>query len=185
MPAVIFGAQLMIVSGQRGTMSDLVPLIEQLAAETPDISQWLFGSLLAKAHVEGGRTDEAAPLLEAFAASGFDLPLDQVWLTGMVDYAEAAIECRDPEYAAPLFDRLEPWAGQLPATGASALGPVSHYLGGLAAVLGRYDEADAYFAEAADVQRPGGGQVLPRPDPPLVGEDAGRTSRAGRRRAGP
>ena len=97
---VIFGAQLMIVSGQRGTMSDLVPLIEQLAAGTPDISQWLFGSLLAKAHVEGGRTDEARSLLEAFAASGFDLPLDQVWLTGMVDYAEAAIECRDPEYVA-------------------------------------------------------------------------------------
>jgi hypothetical protein len=37
----------------------------------------------------------------------------------------------------------------LPATGASALGPVSHYLGGLAAVLGRYDEADAYFAQSA------------------------------------
>ena len=147
---VIFGAQLMIVSGQRGTMSDLVPLIEQLAADTPDISQWLFGSLLAKAHVEAGRTDEARSLLEAFAASGFDLPLDQVWLTGMVDYAEAAIECRDPEYVAPLFDRLKPWAGQLPVTGASALGPVSHYLGGLAAVLGRYDEAEAYFTEAAE-----------------------------------
>ncbi len=27
--------------------------------------------------------------------------------------------------------------------------PVSHYLGGLATVLGRYDEADAYFAHAA------------------------------------
>ncbi len=147
--AVIFGAQLMIVSGQRGTMSDLVPLIEQLATETPDISRWLFGSLLAKAHVEGGRIDEALRLLEEFATSGFDLPLDQVWLTGMVDYAEAAIECRDPRYAAPLFDRLEPWAGQVPATGASALGPVNQYLGGLAAVLGRDARADAYFAEAA------------------------------------
>ena len=147
--AVIFGAQLMIVSGQRGTMSDLVPLIEQLATETPDISRWLFGSLLAKAHVEGGRMDQALRLLEEFAASGFDLPLDQVWLTGMVDYAEAAVECRDPRYAAPLFDRLQPWAGQVPATGASALGPVNQYLGGLAAVLGRDADADAYFAEAA------------------------------------
>ncbi len=147
--AVIFGAQLMIVSGQRGTMSDLIPLIEQLGAETPDISRWLFGSLLAKAHVEGGRTDEARSLLGAFAASGFDLPLDQVWLTGMVDYAEAAIECGDRVYAGPLFDRLKPWGGQVPATGASALAPVSHYLGGLAAVLGRYDDAEAYFADAA------------------------------------
>jgi tetratricopeptide (TPR) repeat protein len=28
-------------------------------------------------------------------------------------------------------------------------GPVSHYLGGLATVLGCYDEADAYFTQAA------------------------------------
>jgi hypothetical protein len=28
---------------------------------------------------------------------------------------------------------------------------VSHYLGGLATVLGRYDEADAYFAKSAAV----------------------------------
>ena len=32
---------------------------------------------------------------------------------------------------------------------ATAEGPVSHFLGGLAAVLGRYDEADAYFSQAA------------------------------------
>jgi len=70
-------------------------------------------------------------------------------MTGMVDFADAAIECGEPSYAAPLFERLEPWAGQLPVTGASALGPVSHYLGGLATVLGRLDEADAYFAHAA------------------------------------
>jgi len=29
------------------------------------------------------------------------------------------------------------------------LGPVSQYLGGLAGVLGRYDEADSYFAQAS------------------------------------
>ena len=148
---IIFGAQLMIVSGQRGTMNELVPLIEQMAADTPDISRWLFGSLLAKAHVEADRTNEASDLLEEFAAAGFDLPLDQVWLTGMVDYAEAAIECGNPKYAGPLFDRLVPWADQLPATGASALAPVCHYLGGLATVLSRYEEADSYFAQAAAI----------------------------------
>ena len=147
--AIIFGAQLMIVCGQRGTMSDLAPLIEQMASETPDIPRELFTSLLAKARVEGGDLEGALPLLEEFAAAGFELPQDQVWMTGMVDFADAAIECGEPSYAAPLFERLEPWAGQLPVTGASALGPVSHYLGGLATVLGRLDEADAYFAHAA------------------------------------
>jgi hypothetical protein len=27
----------------------------------------------------------------------------------MVLYAVAAIECEDPTYASPLFERLEPW----------------------------------------------------------------------------
>ena len=146
---IIYGAQFMGVSGQRGTMSELIPLIEQMATDSPDISPWLFSSLLAKAHVEVGRTEPARLLLEQFARANFDLPWDQVWMTGMADFAEAAIECRDPEFAEPLFVRLVPWAKQLPATGASALDPVSHYLGGLATVLGRYDEAEAYFAQAS------------------------------------
>ena len=130
-------------------MNELIPLIEQLASDAPEISPWMFGSLLAKAHVEVDHTDEALRQLEAFAASGFDLQLDQVWLSGMVDYADAAVVCGDPTYARPLFERLAPWHAQLPATGASALPPVSHYLGGLAGVLGRYDEADAYFSQSA------------------------------------
>ena len=145
----IFGAQFIIVSGQRGTMNDLAPLIEQMAAEAPDISRWLFGSLLAKAYVEGDRFDDALHLLEQFAKANFDLPQDQIWLTGMVDFADAAIECGDPRFAGPLFDRLAPWADQLPATGGSALAPVSYYLGGLATVLGRYDDAEAYFARSS------------------------------------
>ncbi len=146
---IVYGTQLMGVRGQRGTMSELIPLIEQLASDAPDISPWMFGSLLAKAHVEADRTDEAVAQLEAFAASGFDHRLDQLWLSAMVDYADAAVVCGDPTYAKPLFERLAPWHAQLPATGASALPPVSHYLGGLAGVLGRYDEADAYFSQSA------------------------------------
>jgi hypothetical protein len=146
---LIYGTQLMGVRGQRGTMNELIPLIEQLASDAPEISPWMFGSLLAKAHVEVDRTDEALGQLEAFAASGFDLRLDHVWLSAMVDYADAAVVCGDPTYAGPLFERLAPWHAQLPATSASALPPVSHYLGGLAGVLGRYDEADAYFSQSA------------------------------------
>jgi ATP/maltotriose-dependent transcriptional regulator MalT len=107
--------------------------------------------LLAKAHVEADRVDEATKKLEEFAAAGYDMQLDQVWLTGMVDYAEAAIECRNPTFAQALFDLLEPFAEQLPATGASVLAPVSLYLGGLATVLGRYDAAHAYLAQSAEM----------------------------------
>ena len=163
--AIIYGTQLIVVRGQRGTMNELIPLIEQMASDAPEISPWMFGSLLAKAHVEVDRTDEALRQLEAFAASGFDLQLDQVWLSGMVDYADAAVECGDPSYARPLFELLAPWHAHLPATGASALPPVSHYLGGLAGVLGRHDEADAFFSQSAAMsERMGAKFFLARTD---------------------
>ena len=102
------------------------------------------------AYAEGDQTDHARELLEEFAATGFYLPMNSAWLTGMVAYGSAAIECRDPEFALPLFDRLAPWADEWSATGGPTVeGPVSHTLGGLATLLGRYDEADAYFAHSA------------------------------------
>ena len=89
-------------------------------------------------------------MLEEFAAADFDLPKDQAWLTGMHSFAEAAIYCADPKYAEPIFDRLAPWAEQSVASGSvTASGLVSQSLGGLAAVLCRYDEADAYFVQSA------------------------------------
>jgi class 3 adenylate cyclase len=147
--AVIFGAQLAIVSLQRGTMGDLAPFIEQAAADNPGLPG--FVAALAVAHAEGGRIDDAKALLEELADADFGVPMDGTWLTTMVSYGDAAIECRDPRYAGPLFDRLAPWADQWSTTsGPTVEGPVSLILGGLATVLGRYDEADAYFAHSAE-----------------------------------
>jgi class 3 adenylate cyclase/tetratricopeptide (TPR) repeat protein len=146
--ASIFGAQLLTVSFQRGNMGDLASLIEQVAADNPGNAPAAIG-VLAAAHAEADRTDEALDRLEELASRDFEFPLDMLWTTGMTMYAEAAIHCRDARYAQPLFDRLAPWADQLSWTGASAEGPVSHYLGGLATVLGRYDAADTYFAHSS------------------------------------
>ena len=146
--ALIFGAQLALASYQRGTMGELVPFIKEAAAENP--GSLAFVAALTMAYAEGDRTDDARQLLEEFAATGFDLPMDPSWLTGMITYSDAAIECRDRRFALPLFDRLVPWADQWSTTaGPTVEGPVSHTLGGLASLLGRYTEADAYFATSA------------------------------------
>src|SRR5207244_3205662 len=117
-------------------------------ADNPGIPT--FTAALAVAHAEAGNTDDAARLLEEFALANFDLPMDQSWTTGMVCFAEAAIACRNPKYAGPLFDRLVPWSNQFATTGGgSAQGPVCLYVGGLATVLGRYHEADIYFTPPA------------------------------------
>jgi hypothetical protein len=149
--AIVFGVQMILVSWWRGTMGGLVPLIEQTIADNPGLP--VFVAVLALANAEGDRTDEVRRLLENFAQAGFDLPLDTAWLTAMIAYAEAAIQCSDPLFAAPIFERLSPFADQWLYTDLTTSGPVSRSLGGLATVLGRYDEADALFSNSASSSR--------------------------------
>ena len=143
-----FNGQFPGICARRGTLGDIAELIAQTARENPGLPA-LTGNL-ARAHVQGGNMEDARRLLDDFARSGFDPPLDFLWLIGMAGWAEVAIACRDPQYAGPIFDRLAPWADQLTYIDLVTEGPVSLYLGGLAAVLGRYDEAEAYFTKSAD-----------------------------------
>ncbi|HEX3795358.1 MAG TPA: AAA family ATPase [Acidimicrobiales bacterium] len=146
---ILFGANLVTVNLQRGTLHDMVPMFEQFVADNPGLP--VFAAVLAAAHADGDRLDNARRVLAEFAATDYSLPLDQGWLTGMIGFSLAAIECRDPDYAAQLFDRLAPWAEHWALlTAGTVEGPVSQYLGALATVLGRFDEANAYFVQAAE-----------------------------------
>ncbi len=144
---VIFGAQMIMVSLWRGTLGNLVPLIEQAIANNPRLP--VFVAAMALAHSEGDRHEDALALLRAFGRSGFDLPMDATWLTGMIAYADAAIDCLDTETAGPMFEQLAPFSNQWHYSDISTAGPISRTLGGLATVLGRYEEAYSYFAHAA------------------------------------
>ncbi len=145
--ALFFGAQYFGVSWQRGTLADLVPLMVQTIEKNPGLP--LLLAALALAHAEAGRMSDASQLLADEASTDLATPLTSSWLTNRTLYAEVAIECGDAKSAARQFEQLAPWARQFSAGGLSAEGPVSHYLGGLGAVLGRYDEAQAYFVQSA------------------------------------
>jgi DNA-binding SARP family transcriptional activator len=145
--ATFFAGLMFHVIWQRGQAADSITFAEAFAAEHPDMS--FIGPVLAVAHAEGGRTAQARRLLDAGASAQFGLPQDLFWATGLCGYAEAAVLCRAPEHAQILIDLLSPWVGQCACTGATSEGPISRYVGGLAAVLGRYDEASDLFARSA------------------------------------
>jgi hypothetical protein len=68
---------------------------------------------------------------------------DANWLSAQVECAEAALLLDDRTHAATLAERLAPYAGR-PVTAARAVvsyGAVDRTLGGLAALLGRRDDA--------------------------------------------
>ena len=142
-----FGSQFMSVSFQRGNMGDLASLIEESATSITGVPAF-FGAL-ALAHAEAGRIAEARTCLEALEANQFRLPMDAMWTTGLTCYAEAAIECDDPRFAEPIFELLVPVVDQMSYSVATVEGPVSHFVGGLATVLGRHADAEVRFAQAA------------------------------------
>lgn len=139
-----FGVQFVILSAQRGTYAELIPTFEEALARTPALR-----SGLAIAYAAVDRADDARRLIAEFADEDFDLPVDEDWLIGMTGYAEAAITSGASEFAQPLLERIAPFAEQAVWDEGVPAGPASSYLGGLAGLLGRYDDADAYFAQAA------------------------------------
>jgi hypothetical protein len=143
-----FGVQLAAISTARGSLGELIPILEPMVMDAPEIGA-AYVAALAHAHAQAGRVDDARRLLDETAASKFDVPMDQTWIGAMSDCASAAIMVGDPRYADLLFELLAPWADQWSCSGIHSHGPVAHLLGGLATVLGRYDEADAYFARSA------------------------------------
>jgi hypothetical protein len=146
--AYYFGSHVPFTSWLRGTMGDIIPFMEQLVSDYPLLTG--VRGFLALALVESDGAEPAAQLLADFAASTFALPMNPLWLTAMVEYAETAIALRATDHAGPLYERLSPYADRLSTSGGgSAEGLVSHYLGGLATLLGRYDDADARFARSA------------------------------------
>jgi ATP/maltotriose-dependent transcriptional regulator MalT len=72
----------------------------------------------------------------------------------------ACVACRDNTIAAALFDRLEPFADHVPTNLSAAYDTVSYHLGALAALLGRYDQADTYYAQAAQFNHRAGAKFF-------------------------
>jgi len=104
---------------------------------------------LALAHAEADHTEDARRLLEEFAAAHFDLSDD---ITAMHCYAEAAIHCGRPEVRRTDLRPTRTLGRAVSGCrSVTASGLVSNSLGGLATVLRRYDEADAYFARSAAI----------------------------------
>jgi tetratricopeptide (TPR) repeat protein len=101
---------------------------------------WLLAGL--------GETDRARAELDAVMADG--PPFDTNWLSAHAECAEACIELGDATHAAVLYERLSPYAGR-PATAGRAVasyGAVDRHLGGLAALLGRRDDAVRHLRDA-------------------------------------
>ena len=73
------------------------------------------------------------------------------WTPGMVYAADAAASLEDAELGATVLDLLTPFEDEVAAPMATAPGAVARPMGRVAAMLGRHDDADRWFALALDL----------------------------------
>ena len=143
-----FGAGLASIRRHQGRLDEMLDLVRGVARDNPGLPA-LQGAL-AMILSECGETDEARAVLDtARSADFFRDSYDYVWLIGTTVWADVAARLEDAAAAVVLYDQLAPFAPLGVASGSSFGGVVSAYLGRLAAVLGRDDEAIAHF-EAGD-----------------------------------
>ena len=144
--AALFGAQLVSIRWTQGRIGELQALIAETVQRNPGLAAMRAALVLTYADADdlGATRDALASALSAGVP-----PEEPTWLTAMACYAEAAAVTDDPRSSSVLYDRLRPWRDHVVANGTTCEGPVAHYLAGLAAALGRAEEADALYRLAA------------------------------------
>lgn len=148
--ADLYGGLRGMVLLEQGTQQEVAFMADLLLDAARHRPGHLFEATLAGALATFGRLPEAAAELQrvlpqALGASG------PRWLAAVAALAIAASATGDREAAAALYASLAPYRGRLVVQGGAnaVAGPASHYLGLLATVLGRCDEAAELFCEAA------------------------------------
>jgi tetratricopeptide (TPR) repeat protein len=126
--------------------------IEAFATRTIEQQPWLLllRAVLAQIRLGLGDTEGARLLFEEFAAHGFDELPDNISLSAyLAILAELCVEFGDRERAATLYELLSPYSELNVVLGQLAfLGPASRYLGILATMLGRFEEAERHLLSA-------------------------------------
>jgi AAA ATPase domain len=141
------------VAAERGTEADAEQGVQVLLASARRQPGHLFEATAARILTTLGRTAEAGAELDrllprALASSG------PRCLGAMADLSVVAAGVGNTDAAARLADALAPYRGRLVMWGGanSAWGPVSHYLGLLAAAQGQAGDAVRHFEEAIELE---------------------------------
>jgi class 3 adenylate cyclase/tetratricopeptide (TPR) repeat protein len=131
---------------EQGRLGELITELADLNRQLPGMPG--LAVLLAAAHCDLNQPEDARHALEPVAAKLFGLPQDPLWLGFLAVAAEVACHLRHPAWGRALYDLLRPYPAHFPVLIAVTRGCTAHYLGMLAAMMGRYDEAEEHFLAA-------------------------------------
>jgi DNA-binding CsgD family transcriptional regulator len=138
---------------EQGRLSELAPVVRLLAKGHDDTAAW--GPGLAALLVELGMEDEARHELVRIRGQGLKPFREALWLASLTYLTDACAAVGDQELAALVRPELEPYAGTVVVVGygVACYGAADRYLAMLAATFGDWEEAEARFDAALDLNR--------------------------------
>ncbi len=131
---------------EQGRAAEVEAGLVERAAALPRAAT--FRAQLAYCHWEAGHPEEATPLVRDLMSELDVLPRESAWARAVSQMALVCGEARDVSMARTLYGACEPYAGQFVSSGVVFSGATDLYLGVLAAVLDRFDDAEAHFRAA-------------------------------------
>ncbi|MGI8551425.1 MAG: ATP-binding protein [Dehalococcoidia bacterium] len=134
---------------QLGRLAEIVPAVRKRAEEPGRAPAWSCRLVQISAVI--GRQDEALEQLERLAADGFAaVPRDGNWINSITTLVDACNLLGAQQYAPQIYELLRPYAARIVVAPvfSDCRGAVSRSLGLLATMLARWEEAEAYFADA-------------------------------------
>ena len=141
-------AQIVAIRWTQGRMEEVRDRIRDHGDRYPEIPRWRNVLLAA----ELGDERAARAEVERHARHGFtDLPRDGLWILHACGLAQACGLIGDERRAELLYEQLVPFADRNAISISTlAFGPVSMRLGSLATLLGRWEQAERHFDDAAE-----------------------------------
>jgi eukaryotic-like serine/threonine-protein kinase len=149
-----YAAQITVIRFEQGRLGELEPILKAYVQEYPSLDVARCG--LALACIQSGREAAARAEFEYLSRDNFGaLKKDWNWLATMAVAAEVAVYLRDADRAARIYDLMLPYADRNITIGwyEVSYGAAARYLGKLAAMLGRLDDAERHFEHAIQIHQ--------------------------------
>ena len=143
-----YAVHMFVLRADQGRLGEQEAILEDFVSRYPALPAWRCA--LAYTYAELDRPDAARREFEHLAATDFTgLPRDANWLVGVAFLSQVCASLADVPRAATLYGLLRPYAGHNVTVGDAVAwyGAVAHFLGLLAAAMGRWQEAARHFAD--------------------------------------
>jgi len=149
----IFVPQLLLARREQGRLNELAA--EVAAVEVGPAVGSVALCMLAFCLAESGQTSDARAAFDSLAADDFStIKRDFTWLASIACLSEVCVTLGDAARATVLYNLLSPYSSRNASLDLFAyLGPVSHYLGILAALSGQVDDAELRFKAALEAEQ--------------------------------